>query len=96
MPNDSIEEERGEVVTSCLGRRSAASSRMTSAMTGTSEGGINDVEVETIQWKRGNLLGKGKEWDGDNSVGWIRSASLSFLFQVPMVRYGVDLPMPAS
>jgi hypothetical protein len=45
---------QGEVVTSRLGGRRNSTSRAPSAMTNeTSE------EVETIQWKRGNMLGKG-------------------------------------
>ena len=56
-------ESRAEIVTSCLGRSSATASRAESAMTNASTTSVNDqaLDVETIQWKRGNLLGKGRD-----------------------------------
>ena len=58
----SLTSGRAEIVTSCLGRRSGGSrggSRSNSAMTTASSSTVGDTDVETIQWKRGNMLGKG-------------------------------------
>ena len=59
LEDDSDDRGRGEIVTSCLGRHSGTSRTASVISSAGSVAGAG--EVETIQWKRGNLLGKGEK-----------------------------------
>jgi len=83
------------VVTSRLGRSGQTHSRAGSAASGSCSAGSD--EPETIQWKRGNVLGKGAY----GTVGLVFSSSLvKILFEryagIPPWRYSPSEDTPQS